>query len=64
MTQPRFPRLTPEAMTPAQREVAAEIAAGRAGRVSCRRISRSSRFFGLDGALELIALNGSYSNRR
>ncbi len=33
MTQPRFPRLTPEAMTPAQREVAAEIAAGPRGEV-------------------------------
>jgi 4-carboxymuconolactone decarboxylase len=34
MTQePRFPRLTEETMTPQQREVAAEIAAGRRGEV-------------------------------
>ncbi len=30
---PRFPRLTPDAMTPQQREVAAEIAAGPRGEV-------------------------------
>ena len=30
---PRFPRLTPDAMTPAQREVAAEISAGPRGEV-------------------------------
>ena len=33
MAQPRFPKLTPEQMTPAQREVAAEIAAGPRGEV-------------------------------
>jgi 4-carboxymuconolactone decarboxylase len=33
MTQPRFPRLTPEVMTPEQREVADEIAAGPRGEV-------------------------------
>jgi 4-carboxymuconolactone decarboxylase len=33
MTQPRFPRLTPDAMTAEQLEVAAEIAAGRRGEV-------------------------------
>jgi 4-carboxymuconolactone decarboxylase len=33
MAQPRFPKLTPEQMTPAQREVAAEITAGPRGEV-------------------------------
>lgn len=33
MTEPRFPRLTPEQMTPMQREVAAEITAGPRGEV-------------------------------
>jgi len=33
MAQPRFPKLTPEQMTPAQREVAAEISAGPRGEV-------------------------------
>jgi 4-carboxymuconolactone decarboxylase len=33
MAQERFPRLTPDAMTPQQREVAAEIAAGPRGEV-------------------------------
>ena len=33
MTMTRFPRLTPDTMTPAQREVAAEIAAGPRGEV-------------------------------
>ena len=33
MTMTRFPRLTPDAMTPLQREVAAEISAGPRGEV-------------------------------
>jgi 4-carboxymuconolactone decarboxylase len=33
MAQPRFPKLTPEQLTPAQREVAAEITAGPRGEV-------------------------------
>ena len=33
MSQPRFPRLTPEEMSPEQREVAAEISAGPRGEV-------------------------------
>jgi 4-carboxymuconolactone decarboxylase len=33
MTQPRFPRLSEQAMTPAQRQVAAEISAGPRGEV-------------------------------
>jgi len=33
MTQPRFPKLTPQAMTAEQREVAAEISAGPRGEV-------------------------------
>ncbi|TMH71714.1 MAG: hypothetical protein E6H57_04685 [Betaproteobacteria bacterium] len=33
MAQPRFPKLTPEAMSPEQREVAAAITAGPRGEV-------------------------------